>query len=198
MSIIGVVLSGGASRRMGTDKALLEIAQQSMLERAVQVLKQTTVTKVEISRNGRNKDYISDILPNKGPLSGIHSVAMRFPYSDLIVLPVDLPLISVSAIQSLIDTGMTECRNVRFANHNLPLYVHNSARFRQAIDYTLRCTQSFSVERLCEHFPLTEIAVTEPSQLLNTNTPEQWHSALQLIPHNQVNLINQGSHESFR
>ena len=198
MSVIGVVLAGGRSSRMGADKALLEIEKQSMLERTCQLLKLTSVSKVVVSRNDDTRKHIADLIPRKGPLSGIHSVAMRYPLSNLLVVPVDLPLMDISTIQGLIDAGNAEDCNVRYGKHSLPVFLQNSKQFRQTLDYTLRCTNCFSVDRLCSHFPLREINLAKQSSLFNTNSPAQWRFANQHFSHNHTYLDDEESHESFR
>lgn len=177
METTGVILAGGQSRRMRQDKALLRIARQTMLERTQSTLNQTSVSKVVVSRN--NGNHLSDIFPNKGPLSGIHSAAMRFPSFNLLIVPVDLPLIAVQDLQKLINAGVSNNCNIRYQQHSLPLYLQNTPLLRRALDYTLRFTSHFSVHHLCSHFPLTELPLTQPDNLLNSNTPEQWHKAIQ-------------------
>lgn len=201
MNTIAVILAGGASSRMGADKALLEIQKQTMLERTIQLLKQTTVSKVVISRNGRNNssaDYIPDLIPHKGPLCGIHSAAMRFPTANLLIVPVDLPLLDSPTIQDLIDQGISSNKNVRHGKHSLPLFIHNSEQLRLKLDYTLRFTDCFSVNRLCSHFPLLEINANRQSCLFNANTPAQWRFAMQHFSPIDIPRNNEENHESFK
>jgi len=179
MNTIGVILAGGASSRMGQDKALLTISQSTMLTRTYQLLLEASVSKVVISRNDGEAGHFSDLYPGKGPLSGIHSAAMRFPDKNLLILPIDLPLMDVCTIQRLLDSGEKFSSNVRFGEHSLPLYLRNTETTRQTLDYTLRCTNSFSVDRFCTHFPLMKLQLRQQSPLFNSNTPEQWRFAMQ-------------------
>jgi molybdopterin-guanine dinucleotide biosynthesis protein A len=176
---IGVVLAGGRSSRMGEDKALLKIEATSMIDRTANTLRATSVCKVVISRNDNTTKHMADIIPDKGPLSGIHSIATRFPQYNLIVLPVDLPLMDACTVQELIDVGLKTSKNAKFKGHNLPLFIQNTPSFRQVIDYTLKCTNCFSVERLCLHFPVLELINKKNSSMFNTNTPAQWRFAMQ-------------------
>ncbi|WP_395344486.1 molybdenum cofactor guanylyltransferase [Ningiella sp. W23] len=177
--VIGVVLAGGRSSRMGRDKALLNLENQSMLERTVNTLKGSDVDKVVISRNDGAPQHLADILPGKGPLSGIHSMAHRFIRHNLLVVPVDLPFVKSADLQQLIDSGTDKRCNARFKQHNLPYFIHNTPDFRYTLEYTLRCTQCYSVERLSSHFGLLELSFSSNTTLFNTNTPEQWRFAAQ-------------------
>lgn len=179
MKTIGVILAGGASSRMGRDKAMLSVDEQTMLTRTYETLSQTTVSKVVISRNDGEDCHIEDVYPNKGPLSGIHSAANRFPEYNLLIVPVDLPLMDVGTLQNLLSSGEECDTNTRYGKHSLPLYLRNNESTRQTLERTLLCTKSFSVDRFCAHFPLQEIALEQQSSLFNTNTPEQWRYAME-------------------
>lgn len=198
MSTIGVILAGGASSRMGCDKAQLKINNQTMLARTCNIFGRTSVSKTVVSRNDDSKGHFSDIIPSKGPLSGIHSIAMRFPFSNLVVLPIDLPLIDVATVQNLIDNGESRSQNVRYAKQSLPIFLRNTETMRQTLDYTLRCTNNFSVAHFCSHFPMFELAVKAQSLLCNTNNPAQWRSALQHFPNNNTNNAFEATYESFK
>lgn len=198
MNTIGVILAGGISSRMGSDKAHLKINNQTMLARTFQILEQTTVCETVISRNDDSKVHFSDIIPHKGPLSGIHSIAMRFPFSNLLVVPVDLPLIDAATLQNLIDSGESRSQNVRYAKQSLPIFLKNTEAMRQTLDYTLRCTNHFSVASFCAHFSLYELGLDAQSSLYNTNNPEQWQAALQHFNYNNTYNAFEVTDESFK
>lgn len=196
--VIGVVLAGGRSSRMGKDKALLQIEAQTMIKRMSSLLQQTSVGKVVVSRNDGNNEHIADLIPDKGPLSGIHSIATRFPDYNLLILPVDLPLMDANTLERLIFCGCSNLLNVRFRDDNLPLFIHNTVKFRQVIDYTLKSTMTFSVEKLCSHFPMLELTPITQSKMFNTNTPEQWRFAMQYFDPNNEITTWEAMHESFK
>lgn len=184
--ILGVVLAGGQSTRMGKDKALLRIEALPMIERTARVLRETSVSKVVISRNDGGDKHLADIISGKGPLSGIHSAAMRFTRHNLLIVPVDLPLMDAHNLQQLIENALDTHRNSRFSQNNLPIFIHNTPQFRKVLDYTLKCSDCFSVQRLCSHFPVSEIKPSLSSKIFNTNTPEQWRFAMQHFNNQQT------------
>ena len=198
MMTIGVILAGGKSVRMGKDKALLNIEDQSMLARTYQTLSKTSVSKTVISRNDGLKGHFADIIGSKGPLSGIHSIAMRFPFSNLLIVPVDLPLMHVDALQALIDKGQDTRNNVRYGKHSLPLFLHNTKTLKQTLDYTLRCTNSYSVDGFCSHFPLVELHANKQSSLFNANTPDKWRAAMQHFFPNTLKNFSEVVNEPFK
>lgn len=95
----GVVLSGGKSSRMGADKAFINIGQKGMIERVAGELKKVCA-EVFISggdeETGRrlNLKVIADIIPGRGPLSGIHASLQVASHDSCLVVACDMPFIT--------------------------------------------------------------------------------------------------------
>ena len=100
--MVGVILSGGQSSRMGTDKGLMKTAGgKSWVERAVDLVEHVGVRAVVSVNNEQLCSYstllaphllIADDaqLPVKGPLLGLLSTHQRFPAHDLLLLASDM------------------------------------------------------------------------------------------------------------
>ena len=107
--VYGLVLAGGKSRRMGTDKALLEHAGRSQLAHVVALL-ETQVDRVFVSARPdqadeperRRYDLIVDRFENLGPLAGILSAMDEHPEVDWLVVACDLPNISEETFAHLL------------------------------------------------------------------------------------------------
>ena len=109
----GVVLCGGQSTRMGTDKGLLKTHANTWAEAAVNKLKALSI-EIKISVNTKQfADYSNvfpveilitdnDSLKIKGPLCGILSVHIQHPSQDLFVLACDMPLIETEILEELL------------------------------------------------------------------------------------------------
>ena len=69
----GVVLAGGQSSRMGSDKANLILKNKTLLQNACELLTAAGASDVLISRNVQSTtaQYIADIYPGSGPLGGL-------------------------------------------------------------------------------------------------------------------------------
>lgn len=98
---IGVVLAGGASSRMGRDKALLEIGGETLVAGAARRLGEIC-DEVLIADAGRGllPGSIPDG-PGKGPAAGILGAARVRPGHSLLVLAVDLPRVPVTLLAKL-------------------------------------------------------------------------------------------------
>jgi molybdopterin-guanine dinucleotide biosynthesis protein A len=105
--ITGFILSGGKSSRMGTNKALLKINNNTLIEFLTKLL-EPIFSRVVISSNEPElfkflgKEVIADRYFGLGPLSGIHS-ALSFTNSENnFIISCDLPFISEELIKYLI------------------------------------------------------------------------------------------------
>lgn len=173
---------------MGADKALLPFKDETLLAHMQNILNDTAADEVRVSRNGAPPDnYVQDLIPHRGPLSGIHAAAVLFPLYDILAVPVDIPLIEAQSLNALILAGQTQSKNARFtastsaANklkkaHNLPLFMLNTQEFRQNLTSLLTNTQSSSVYSFVSQFDLQEIPIDNDLELSNINTPSDFDS----------------------
>jgi molybdopterin-guanine dinucleotide biosynthesis protein A len=94
---VGVVLAGGASRRMGCPKAALRHPSgRTLLAEAVHRLRPWTRLQVVAGRppgvvTGGALPVVSDPPGLRGPLAGIARAAQVFPAAYYLILAVDLP-----------------------------------------------------------------------------------------------------------
>ena len=86
------VLAGGLSRRMGQDKALLRIKDQSLLEIALGKLPSARIAAAR-SDLSSYAAIVPDLHPGCGPLSGIEAALAASAALLNLFLPVDLPLL---------------------------------------------------------------------------------------------------------
>ena len=102
-----VILAGGASRRMGTCKALLEINGETMLARIRRQL--SGFERVLLSTGdptlaeGLSVECTADLYPGMGPLAGLHAAFCAVDSEALLVLPCDLPFFTEQAAEYLLD-----------------------------------------------------------------------------------------------
>lgn len=122
--ITGVILAGGKSTRMGTDKAYLLLHGKPFIHILAGMFQQL-FHHVVISSDVQGKfaeigiPVIPDIYNNCGPLGGIHSALSHSPTSYVFVTSCDTPLLSTDVMQYLIRSARTneitigrECGNI--------------------------------------------------------------------------------------
>lgn len=112
MHMLGVILCGGQSLRMGTDKGLLKMMKSTWAQNAYEKLSQldlSIVISVNSNQIAEYAELFNDgeiIIDNsklqlKGPLCGVLSVHLQYPQQDLFVLACDMPLIETALLKYL-------------------------------------------------------------------------------------------------
>jgi molybdopterin-guanine dinucleotide biosynthesis protein A len=108
-ALFGLVLAGGASTRMRTDKALLEYHGRPQLRWAFELLaKSCAATFVSVRPDQRDDPsraglpQIVDRQPGIGPMAGISAALVEHPKAAWLVLACDLPFLTERTLQHLI------------------------------------------------------------------------------------------------
>lgn len=110
-SLLGVVLCGGESKRMGADKGLLEINGKKWAEHIADKLRALNLPVVISINNNQREAYgeifekeeiVVDELPMHGPLNGLLTVHLKFKEKDILLLACDLIEMESSTLQGLI------------------------------------------------------------------------------------------------
>jgi len=107
--VYGLILAGGSSSRMRQDKAALQYAGVTQLDRAFE-LASRHVSKVFVSVRvsqitdpaRAQKPMIVDSLAGEGPIVGIRSALAAYPNVGWLVLACDLPFLSDAALSQLL------------------------------------------------------------------------------------------------
>lgn len=111
MAISGIILAGGKSKRMGSNKALLKIGGIPLIERVARSI--SGVCSEIIIAGGDPKELghlgypvVPDVYPGCGPLSGLHSglQAARNRYS--FVSACDTPFLDERLIRRLVSNAV--------------------------------------------------------------------------------------------
>lgn len=105
-TITGIVLAGGQSTRMGTDKGLLLLNGKPMIEYPVALLKECCQS-ILISCNTQNYNLlgvptIPDMHASIGPIGGLYSCLLASTSEHNVFLACDMPLVDMEIIQKLL------------------------------------------------------------------------------------------------
>lgn len=107
------LLSGGASRRMGTDKALLPHPEGgTWLERSLRLLLSLERPVCLLSRHRAHRllapapvEVLDEPPPWDGPLTALARLMDRYPGDRLLLCPVDMPWLDRPTLEALIAAG---------------------------------------------------------------------------------------------
>ncbi|NPV09575.1 MAG: molybdenum cofactor guanylyltransferase [Anaerolineae bacterium] len=107
--VVGAVLAGGRSQRMGADKASLRLGGRPLAAWPVWALRQV-VEEVWLVGGDRaladelGVGYTPDLWKDAGPLGGVYS-ALRASAANVLVVGCDMPLIQPALLAALLETG---------------------------------------------------------------------------------------------
>ena len=189
--LAAVILSGGASRRMGSPKALVSYQGASFLEHLLGVTRHPAISvrrvvlgpdAEEISRQVRlepeeivlNKEW------EKGQLSSIHAALRSLPAGTegMLLCPVDHPLVSATLVNNLI---------VTFRETNAPVVlptfegrrghpvIFAAAMYEELLQAPVE-TGARAVVWAHKH-EVQEVSTTEEGCVLNLNDPDALRKA---------------------
>lgn len=110
LRLLGGVLAGGASRRLGRDKSVERVGRDRMVDRAVRALNHVCEEVVVVSSRADAPIGPWRVVPDRresvGPLSGIEAAlteARNLGCDGVFVLACDLPLVGPALATSVVD-----------------------------------------------------------------------------------------------
>ena len=166
LEIVGVILAGGESTRMGTDKAMLDWGGVSLLKHMHRRLLEASVNRVVVSGERPGYDCIPDTRPGEGPGAALGGVLVALPAASLaMIVPVDMPRLRVSTLRRLAEQG----RAAHFAGYPLPALL--PARLVSG-----EAPAGASIRALHEAAGSValELQPDEEDSFVNANTPDEW------------------------
>jgi len=109
MQITGIILAGGKSSRMGSDKGLIPLNGKPMIEHVINHLKKLDIPIIIISNNPEYEKFglpvYEDEFKDKGPVAGIYTGLLHSKTDTNIVLSCDVPFVSTELLQYLLDNS---------------------------------------------------------------------------------------------
>lgn len=105
--ITGILLAGGKSSRMGTNKSFLDFNGKYIIEHIHDMLKSMFERVIIITNSPAEYGFLGseiheDINKGKGPLGGIHSGLTYSPTNQNFIISCDVPLVSPALIDYII------------------------------------------------------------------------------------------------
>lgn len=175
--ITGVILAGGRNSRMGKDKGLLVVDGKKIAERLISALR-PNVDEIIIISNGRNYDELdypvyADIIPNCGPMGGIHTALSLSKTEKNLVVACDMPFVSSTVFRTIIrnaagsDIAVPEVRG-----ETEPLCALYSARCKNKFEELLALGKWKMKDAL--HLFRVKRVVFNTNYFTNINTPAEY------------------------
>lgn len=106
VQISGIVLAGGRSARMGSDKRIVVVHGLPLLDRTLRMIEALVDDVVVVTHDEegaiRRTRVVRDDIPERGPLGGLLTGLRAITHLRALVLPVDMPLLSRELLAGLI------------------------------------------------------------------------------------------------
>lgn len=177
--IAGVVLAGGLSTRMGTDKSQLIYQGETLLENAKRTLESSCAGQILVS-GGDLPGAVEDKIPQLGPLGGIYSI-LSLPginkFDGFLFITVDMPNVNASMLDRLVSLGSETTSPICFKNCYLPLFLPNSKQVKDQLHLAIK-QQQLSVKSLFAKTNGAFVTPEDQATLLNVNRMQEWRNFL--------------------
>jgi len=182
----GVILAGGESRRMGSDKSLLPLEGERFIERIYQLMASLfdevlIVTNAPDLYNHIPCRKVPDRYRGQGALAGIHTGLHYAKHPRIFVVATDMPYLQAELIRHLCLSAVDADVVIPRSHHSLePLHACYSKNCLPAIEALLqegnqRIIEFFSQVRVTE-IPVANWQAFDPEGLSfrNINTPQDY------------------------
>jgi len=189
------ILAGGKSRRMGRDKAFVELAGAPMIQWVISAVAQCSARALIISNEpGKYSQFglpvYPDVIPGMGPLSGLHTAFTVTGADRVMIAPCDSPFMSPDVIKFILnypDGGADAV--IPFVDGReqgmLAVYSRGAVdRFEERIASASMMFDEFRLSLNRIFISENELRAVEPDlrTFLNVNTPSDFQSTATLLP----------------
>lgn len=188
--VSGVILAGGASRRMGRDKALLDLGGRPLIavvaERLRAVVGEVIICADQVERYAPFADRcVPDVYPGVGTLGGLHAGLAAAAHEWAIVVGCDMPFIRPALLAWFVAAAAnSDLAILRHPDGRVePLHAVYHRRCLSAIEAAIvageRRADAFHAGLRVRYVSPEELAPLDPNlwSFRNLNTPEEWRTA---------------------
>mgnify|MGYP006282403867 FL=1 len=177
------ILSGGTNSRFnGRIKSLVPFHNKPILEHQTEVLK-SLFSEIMLITNDpyQFSDYrdlliYTDIIPGKGPLSGIHTALKKSNRDSIFVIAGDMPFINIQTISEQIEIAEKhKCDAVipKIGQYIEPLHGIYHKSGIAMLETILQTENNPSVRQFLNQINTYHWEVKNPHPFININTPEE-------------------------
>ena len=178
-TLVGVVISGGKSSRMGTDKSLLLWNNKPFYLHAAEILA-PFCSEIYVSCNvSQSNNYILPVIIDKygsyGPISGVLSSMHALSGHSIITLPCDMPELSEGIINEMISSNKERLDGVFLKDDNNQLEpmlaIYNPTIYSKLLAWY--DSGKYSLKKFIESCDNISYLTLDMHTLINLNTPTE-------------------------
>jgi molybdopterin-guanine dinucleotide biosynthesis protein A len=187
--LTGLVLAGGTSRRMGRDKAFLELDGQPLIqivaERMLDVCTEVLIVSGDVEPYaGLGVPAVQDRFTDVGVLGGLHAGLYAASHELTLAVGCDMPFLRPDLLRAFATwaTGV-DVALLRHGEHVEPLHAAYRRTCLPAMEAAIRTGE----RRIISFFPRVRVRYVTPEEVTpfdpqlisfrNVNTPQEWEAA---------------------
>ena len=185
-----VVMAGGESKRMGTDKSMLSIKGQSIIESICEQFRDS-FDEIIISANQVDKfaflgyKVIPDKVPEQGPLMGIASALEATSNEYNFVVACDIPKINLNYVNRMLTEAINSQADIVIPVTGKEKYEPLFAIYHKRIIDAIHKTLSSGKHKIIDVFPLCTVKhfdMDDTDWLINLNTKADYEAFQKKLP----------------
>ena len=193
LTVSGIMLAGGQSSRLGTDKSFVNVNGQSLIEQIVAKLARLSDDVIIVTNSPEKYDHlearlVGDIYPGKGALGGIYSGLRAAASAYSLVVACDMPFLDLNLLRYMIILASGHDVVIpRIGGLPEPLHAIYSKSCLEPIDRLLargglKIIDFFSEVRV-RYVEEDEVDIFDPQHLsfFNVNTPNDLEEVKKLV-----------------
>lgn len=187
--VTGFILAGGASSRMGRNKALLEVDGSPIITRTYRTLAALFYEVVIVTNSPLDYDFLpcrtaADIYPGFGSIAGLHSALAQSSTAYSFVTACDLPFLNPDIIHYLCDlcTGGYDAVVPFSEGGHEPLHALYSSACKDLFEEAILQGER-KIQNVLDRMNVRKVAYDEiqrfgglATSFLNVNTPEEYEA----------------------
>ncbi|MDQ7781886.1 MAG: molybdenum cofactor guanylyltransferase [Desulfomonilaceae bacterium] len=196
MTISGIILAGGGSRRMGgINKALLQVGGRPIVERAAIVLREILPEVLLITNSPQEYEFLGlpmfrDLIPGRGALGGLYTGLNKCSSDRALLVGCDMPFLNKAVVSYMIKLAQTEYHDIlipRVKSKLQPMHAIYSRRCLVPIEDHMNCRDL----RILDFFHLVDVQEIPETDLypydpdcrfvMNINTPRDLERAREMV-----------------
>ena len=204
----GVILAGGESRRMGRNKALMRLVDETLISRALKRLQSVTDEIIVISNsvdlyNDLGVRVYEDLVPKSGALGGVYTGLTHAVNNTVVCVACDMPLLQPKLMTYLLsvlgehDAVVPYTRELEDSNPKLQTLC---AVYTRRCNHTIRQMLEggeLRLHALCDRIKVRRVPPGEWREIdpeglsfINVNTREDFEKVKQMMTNEMMGEVD--------
>ncbi|ABZ84559.1 molybdopterin-guanine dinucleotide biosynthesis protein a [Heliomicrobium modesticaldum Ice1] len=175
MDAAAIILSGGRNSRMGRNKAFAVVNGKVVIAQIIEKLKTVTAEIIVVTNCPDDYRHLGvrltgDIIPDQGPLSGIHAGLIASNYRNNIVVACDMPFVEAPLARALLEEAPGYDVVVpQWRGHLQPLF---AVYTKTCIDPIEACLRG-NIRKIVSFYPQVRVCCAGEALLSRWGDPER-------------------------